>query len=244
MQSWADCITGTHESSFWKRQLTDETVAKLVYSATVGGQKLSASQQSGMPLASKQDRDTSGKSRTQADLSRTWIEGCFPAARSNRELLIMCDYSLHFVASRPARVGDKLVSTRFRTSLTRGFAAIGEPDVAVCLLPGTEVAFERDVECDGVFRFFRKWQVGSAKFPFLNTFSKIVTCSGFDTPAKALVTADFEKSEADGTACVGDLGNNRKSGAPAAKHTLAQRVIEMTWQIDPSQRDQLPFVIT
>jgi hypothetical protein len=67
----------------------------------------------------------------------------------------MCDYSLDFVASRPARVGDKLVSTRFHASLTRGFAAIGEPDVAVCLLPGTEVAFERDVECDGVFRFFR-----------------------------------------------------------------------------------------
>ena len=67
----------------------------------------------------------------------------------------MCDYSLHFVASRPARVGDKLVSTRFRASLTRGFAAIDEPDVAVCLLPGTEVAFERDVECDGAFRFFR-----------------------------------------------------------------------------------------
>ena len=67
----------------------------------------------------------------------------------------MCDYSLNFVASRPARVGDKLISSRFRDSLTRGFAAIGEPDVAVCLLPGTEVAFERDVECDGAFRFFR-----------------------------------------------------------------------------------------
>ena len=67
----------------------------------------------------------------------------------------MCDYSLHFVASRPARVGDKLVSTRFRTSPTRGFAAIGEADMAVCLLPGTEVAFERDVECDGLFGFFR-----------------------------------------------------------------------------------------
>jgi hypothetical protein len=66
----------------------------------------------------------------------------------------MCDYSLLFVASRPARVGDKLVSTRFRTSLTRGFAAIDEPDVAVCLLPGTEVAFEQAVECDGLFRFF------------------------------------------------------------------------------------------
>ena len=67
----------------------------------------------------------------------------------------MCDYSLHFVASRPARVGDKLVSTQFSTSLTRGFAAIGKPEVAVCLLPGTELAFERDVECDGAFRFFR-----------------------------------------------------------------------------------------
>jgi len=68
----------------------------------------------------------------------------------------MCDYSLHFVASRRARVGDKLVSTRFRNSATRGFAAIGEPDVAVCLLPGTEVAFEQEVECDGTFRFLRR----------------------------------------------------------------------------------------
>src|SRR6266545_1462239 len=57
----------------------------------------------------------------------------------------MCDYSLHLVASRPAKVGDKLVSTNFTNSLTRGFAAVGEPTVAVCLLPGTEVAFERDV---------------------------------------------------------------------------------------------------
>ncbi len=67
----------------------------------------------------------------------------------------MCDYSLHLVASRPARVGDKLVSTRFPNSVTRGFAAIGEPNVAVCLLPGTEVAFERDVQRDAAFRLFR-----------------------------------------------------------------------------------------
>ena len=57
----------------------------------------------------------------------------------------MCDYSLHNVASRPAKVGDKLVTTKF-DFLTRGFAAIGEPNVAVCLLPGTEVAFEKEVE--------------------------------------------------------------------------------------------------
>ena len=59
----------------------------------------------------------------------------------------MCDFSLEFVASRPARVGDKLVSTRFDNSFTRGFAAVGEPRVAVCLLPGTELAFQKPVEC-------------------------------------------------------------------------------------------------
>ena len=59
----------------------------------------------------------------------------------------MCDYSLHNVRSRPAKVEDKLVSTTFCNSITRGFAAVGEPNVAVCLLPGTEVAFENDVEC-------------------------------------------------------------------------------------------------
>ena len=57
----------------------------------------------------------------------------------------MCDYSLHLVTSRPAKVGDKLVSTNFANSMTRGFAAVGEPTVAVCLLPGTEVAFESEV---------------------------------------------------------------------------------------------------
>jgi hypothetical protein len=58
----------------------------------------------------------------------------------------MCDYSLHHVASRPAKVGDELVSTEFGGSYTRGFAAIGEPEIAVCLLPGTELAFAKEVE--------------------------------------------------------------------------------------------------
>ncbi len=67
----------------------------------------------------------------------------------------MCDYSLDFVASRPAKVGDKLVTTRFKNSVTRGFAAVEEPTVAVCLLPGTEVAFEKEVTCEHVFKVFR-----------------------------------------------------------------------------------------
>ncbi len=65
----------------------------------------------------------------------------------------MCDYSLHNVASRPAKVGDKLVTTRFPNSITRGFAAVGEPSVAVCVMPGTELAFDRSVERDAAFRF-------------------------------------------------------------------------------------------
>jgi hypothetical protein len=58
----------------------------------------------------------------------------------------MCDYSLHAVRSRAANVGDQLVSTRFPGTETRGFAAVGEPEVAVCILPSTELVFEREIE--------------------------------------------------------------------------------------------------
>jgi hypothetical protein len=72
----------------------------------------------------------------------------------------MCDYSLDLVASRPAKAGDELVTTKFENSMTRGFAAIGEPNVAVCLLPGTEVAFEQEVRYE---RFlFPKMKPGKA----------------------------------------------------------------------------------
>jgi len=63
----------------------------------------------------------------------------------------MCDYSLHAVASRPAKVGETLVTSSFYGTSTRGFAAKQEPGVAVCLLPGTELAFEHDV------RYNRFW---------------------------------------------------------------------------------------
>ena len=63
----------------------------------------------------------------------------------------MCDYSLHHVANRPAKIEDKLVTTKFNNSITRGFAAVGQPNVAVCLLPGTEIAFDENVECEPSF---------------------------------------------------------------------------------------------
>jgi hypothetical protein len=72
----------------------------------------------------------------------------------------MCDYSLGLVASRPAKVGDKLVTTKFENSMTRGFAAIGEPNVAVCLLSGTEVAFEMEVKYERFFALFPSMRFG------------------------------------------------------------------------------------
>jgi hypothetical protein len=69
----------------------------------------------------------------------------------------MCDYSLHAIASRPARVGEALVSTHFRGCATAGFASPAEKTVAVCLLPGTELAFERNVRYRG--RWFRSHSV-------------------------------------------------------------------------------------
>jgi hypothetical protein len=56
----------------------------------------------------------------------------------------MCDYSLHSVRTRPAKVGEKLVTHNFGTG-TRGFAAPEDCSVAVCVLPGTELAFEMPV---------------------------------------------------------------------------------------------------
>jgi hypothetical protein len=68
----------------------------------------------------------------------------------------MCDYSLHAIASRAAQVGDELITTRFQNSITRGFAAPGEPGVAVCLLPGTEVAFEQNAASEPPLDLFAR----------------------------------------------------------------------------------------
>jgi hypothetical protein len=56
----------------------------------------------------------------------------------------MCDYSLHSVRSRPARIGDELTTRDFGTG-TRGFAAHEDPRSAVCVLPGTELAFAKEI---------------------------------------------------------------------------------------------------
>ena len=56
----------------------------------------------------------------------------------------MCDFSLHAVRSRSAKVGDKLTTRMFNLGTT-GFSAPEDEGMAVCLLPGTELSFADEV---------------------------------------------------------------------------------------------------
>jgi hypothetical protein len=101
----------------------------------------------------------------------------------------MCDYSLHHVASRPAKIGDKLVTTDFSKSVTRGISAVGERNVAVCLLPGTELAFDNDVQYEGVFRLFGKRRINHkvARFRQLNKHNPYVHHDALEFPDGQIV---------------------------------------------------------
>lgn len=75
----------------------------------------------------------------------------------------MCDYSLEHTASRPAKVGDQLVTKKFTNTNTRGFGEEGAA-MAVCLLPGTEITFQNDVsrELTG-FQLIFGWRKGVSR---------------------------------------------------------------------------------
>src|SRR2546429_7384426 len=68
------------------------------------------------------------------------------ASRNQRSSSAMCDYSLHHVKSRPAKVGDKLRTVNFNTG-TRGVASPDDRTTAVGGLSWTEPAFFQEVEC-------------------------------------------------------------------------------------------------
>jgi hypothetical protein len=97
----------------------------------------------------------------------------------------MCDYSLEHVASRAAKVDDLLVTTQFKNAITRGFAEVGEPNVAVCVLPGTELAFEREVEYDYFLGFFpkRKLRERVARFRQINMDSRFEHHDALEFPS-------------------------------------------------------------
>jgi len=76
----------------------------------------------------------------------------------------MCDYSLHAVATRPALVGETLITTTFPGTTTRGFASETNPAVAVCMLPGTELAFAANVRYDSRWIWTREVDFRVGKF--------------------------------------------------------------------------------
>src|SRR5947209_20034720 len=75
----------------------------------------------------------------------------------------MCDFSLHNVKSRPAKVGDKLTTHNFNTG-TCGFAAPEDSTTAVCILPGTELAFSEEVKCAPTPFGFSSWRTKTVNF--------------------------------------------------------------------------------
>ncbi|MGZ4964437.1 MAG: hypothetical protein ACXWC8_17915, partial [Limisphaerales bacterium] len=93
-----------------------------------------------------------GYVRTASALMSAGAEGL-----PNKGVPEMCDYSLQSVRSRPARVGEKLTTRDFGTC-TRGFAAAEDAAVAVCVLPGTELAFSSPVTVTE-HAFFAGWKV-------------------------------------------------------------------------------------
>jgi hypothetical protein len=82
----------------------------------------------------------------------------------------MCDYSLHHIMSRPATVNDKIVTSVFPGTITRGFMLAGDCSAAVCLKPGTEIAFAGPVHyyADLTHHVMRKTE-NVARFRQINT---------------------------------------------------------------------------
>jgi hypothetical protein len=72
----------------------------------------------------------------------------------------MCDYSLEHVSSRPATVADRLIVTNFPHTITRGFAGPSDPNTAVCLRPGTEIAFDSEPRYEHPITHWQKTATG------------------------------------------------------------------------------------
>jgi len=85
----------------------------------------------------------------------------------------MCDYSLSHAKSRPAAVDDKLIVQNFGRG-TSGFCSPSDTFTAVCLLPGTEIAFDAPPAYREAFDFVifpadKTASTATARFRQINT---------------------------------------------------------------------------
>jgi hypothetical protein len=97
--------------------------------------------------------------------SESVVVACSPMSGcglQTQEFSGLCDYSLQSMMSRPAKVGDRFTTRNFGTG-TRGFAAPENSRMAVCVLPGTELAFSNEVKIPAVgFLAWRGQTIGHA----------------------------------------------------------------------------------
>ena len=139
----------------------------------------------------------------------------------------MCDFSLEHLASRPAKVGDQLVTTKFGGMYTTGFCSVGEPSLAVCIKPGTELAFEREIEGEALF-FMRRLGSRVARFRRVNEDRQCVHHDALELPVRKSCPAHTPSSGPTryGLAVAG-RGAREGSGAQSARNrsTLAS----VTW---------------
>jgi hypothetical protein len=132
----------------------------------------------------------------------------------------MCDYSLEHVKSRPAKVGDKLTTRDFGWA-TRGFAASEDENVAVCVLPGTELSFASEVKC--VRRAFA-WRNGvishkTAIFRRVNQEYKWTNHDALEFPGGEIVLLTFLREGQEAT--VLQLPASEKQPASSAENKNA-----------------------
>ena len=143
----------------------------------------------------------------------------------------MCDYSLHHVANWPAKIEDKLVATKFNHSITRGFAAVGEPKVAVCLLPGTQIVFDENVECEPSFGVLPNKKIGPrlARFRQVNLDNPVAHHDALEFPYGQVVLVT--------RLCAGQCATVLQLPAGARAATMESAVVE------PELREILAFTL-
>ncbi len=110
----------------------------------------------------------------------------------------MCDYSLHNVKSRPAKVGDKLITRDFGTG-TRGFAVSEDRNIAVCLVPGTELSFADEVACKSLWPWKNKIGHTTAIFRQVNLDKRRAHHDALEFPDGRIVLLTFLKERQQAT---------------------------------------------
>ena len=142
----------------------------------------------------------------------------------------MCDYSLQNVKTRPAKVGDRLITRDFATG-TRGFASPEDKHVAVCLLPGTELSFAKEVRRLKLWPWTRSViKHATAIFRHINKHNPIHHHDALEFPDGQIVLLTF--LEPGQQATVLQLpASARVKASQSAEPAPAERVDVQAWQI-------------